>query len=79
MRSTIVLYVAVVLVTLTTTCQGQSTEDEMEWMVSSMPDPIKRPKACGRNAPSFVCDPENILPLVTGKLGICTQSLDIGI
>lgn len=43
-------------------CWAQGGWDSGVWSVYDFPDPILTPAACGRPSPSFVCDPNNILP-----------------
>jgi len=43
---------------------AQGTLDK--YGVKNYPDPIDRYAACGRVAPSFICDPTNILPELKG-------------
>lgn len=41
---------------------GTTFGERRTWGVSNFPDPILQPNNCGRVAPSFVCDPDNMLP-----------------
>lgn len=42
--------------------------DTGEWNVYTYPySPMENPVACGRPEPSFVCDPNHILPEQDGK------------
>ena len=58
--------VALVVCCVLGSCWAQGGWDSGVWSVYDFPDPILTPAACGRPSPSFVCDPNNILPQADG-------------
>ena len=64
-RAMLFLVVVAFLSILGTSLGGVETG---EWSVYSYPDsPLENPVACGRTEPSYVCDPNHLLPELDGK------------
>jgi len=60
----VIIFAALVVLT------GQSLAQNADgtWNIMQFPDPIRNPRACGREGPSFICDPSNSLPVEKANL-----------